>query len=48
LATHGWKAACTADTSLARGLNVVDGKICYAGVAEAFELASHEVGTFLA
>jgi alanine dehydrogenase len=47
LATHGWKAACTADAALAKGLNVVDRKICYAGVAEAFELSSHEVGSFL-
>jgi alanine dehydrogenase len=48
LAGHGWKAACTGDPSLAKGLNVVDGKICYAGVAEAFGLAYHDVGDFLA
>jgi len=48
LAGHGWKAACTGDPALAKGLNVVDGKICYAGVAEAFGLPSHDVSDFLA
>lgn len=38
LARHGWKAACQADHSLALGLNVVDGKVVYPGVAEAFNL----------
>lgn len=38
LARLGWKEACKADRALALGLNVVDGKIVYPGVAEAFDL----------
>lgn len=48
LAAHGWKAACTGDPALAKGLNVVDGQIVYAGVAEAFGLPSKDVATVLA
>lgn len=47
LAGHGWKEACGADRALALGLNVVDGKITYAGVAEAFGLEAHSVDGFL-
>ena len=39
LADGGWREACRADPSLARGVNVVDGRVTYAGVAEAFDLA---------
>jgi len=35
IAHHGWKEACMKDKSLAKGLNVHDGKIYYAAVAEA-------------
>jgi alanine dehydrogenase len=35
IAHHGWKEACIRDKSLAKGLNVHDGKIYYAAVAEA-------------
>ncbi len=38
LAGLGWKEACANDASLAKGLNVVNGKVVYAGVAEAFDL----------
>ncbi len=38
LASMGWKKACAADAGLAQGVNIVDGKITYAGVAEAFDL----------
>lgn len=38
LADMGWRAACKADPGLAAGLNIVDGKITYPGVAEAFGL----------
>ena len=48
LAEHGWKAACTGDPALALGLNVVDGKIVYAGVAEAFDMPSVDVSSVLA
>jgi alanine dehydrogenase len=39
LARDGWKSACKKDPSLALGLNVVEGKVVYPGVAEAFGLA---------
>ncbi len=48
LAQHGWKAACTGDPALAKGLNVVAGEIVYAGVGEAFGLAARDVSTVLA
>ena len=38
LAQKGWKKACQEDRALALGLNVVQGKITYPGVAEAFGL----------
>ncbi len=38
LARLGWKAACKADSALRLGLNVVEGKVVYPGVAEAFNL----------
>ena len=38
LANKGWKAACGDDRALALGLNVIDGKVTYPGVAEAFGL----------
>jgi alanine dehydrogenase len=36
LATHGWKEAASRDTALRNGLNIVQGKVTYQGVAEAF------------
>jgi alanine dehydrogenase len=39
LARDGLRRALTADASLARGANVIDGAITHAGVAEAFERA---------
>lgn len=38
LADMGWKDACKADPGLAKGVNIVDGKITYPGVAEAFNM----------
>lgn len=38
LANMGWKDACKADPGLADGVNIVDGKITFKGVAEAFDL----------
>lgn len=38
LANKGWKAACNENRELKLGLNVVDGKVTYKGVAEAFDL----------
>lgn len=36
LANQGWEKACKADATLAKGLNVVNGKIVYEEIAEAF------------
>jgi len=38
LADRGWREACRNDLTLARGVNVVDGHVTYAAVAEAFDL----------
>jgi alanine dehydrogenase len=38
LANQGWREACRADRPLSLGLNVVQGKVTYPGVAEAFGL----------
>lgn len=47
LAEKGWKQACKGNTALRKGLNVVDGKIVYQGVAEAFGLPLVDVDTML-
>ena len=41
IANHGWEAALKADPSLAKGLNVLDGKVTYAPVAEALGYDFH-------
>lgn len=38
IANMGWKEACKADKGLAEGVNVVDGKITFKAVAEAFDM----------
>ncbi len=38
LAAKGWKAAAQEDDALRKGLNVINGKIVYKGVAEAFDM----------
>lgn len=43
LADKGWKEACAADAGLAKGVNIVDGKIVYPGVAEAFDMPCHKL-----
>lgn len=47
LADHGWKKACNDDPSLCKGLNIVNGKVVYKGVADAFNLKYHDVSTVL-
>ena len=47
LAAKGWKKACSEDLALRKGLNIVDGKVVYLGVAETFGLAYHEVNSVL-
>lgn len=39
LANQGWEAACEKDDMLAKGLNIVKGKIVYEEIAEAFNWA---------
>ena len=38
LADLGWKEACKQDKGLSEGVNIVDGKITFKGVAEAFDM----------
>jgi alanine dehydrogenase len=47
LAKHGWRAACKADPALRLGLNVVEGRVVYPGVAEAFRLPLVDVASVL-
>ncbi|GJF27786.1 alanine dehydrogenase [Kitasatospora sp. NE20-6] len=48
LANRGWKEALRRDAALAKGLNVHEGQITYAAVAEAFDLASVPLESVLA
>lgn len=43
LANKGWKKACAENKELELGLNVVNGKVVYKGVAEAFNLEYTDV-----
>lgn len=43
LADKGWKQACKEDAGLAAGLNVIDGKVVFPGVAEAFGMECHKI-----
>ncbi len=43
LANKGWRQACKDDPALALGVNIVDGKITYKGVAEAFGMTYTEL-----
>jgi len=47
LANKGWKRALAENPALLKGLNVVDGKVTYEAVAEAFGLAYHEPSKFV-
>jgi alanine dehydrogenase len=47
LANKGWKKACAENNELKLGLNVVDGKVVYKGVSEAFHLKYHDVAEVL-
>ena len=38
LADKGWQESCKADKGLAEGVNIVDGKVTFKAVAEAFDL----------
>jgi len=43
LANLGWKEACKKDKALRQGVNIVEGKIVYPAVAEAFGMPCHEL-----
>ena len=47
LANKGWKKACAENEELRLGLNVVNGKVVYKGVAEAFNLQYTDVSEIL-
>jgi len=47
LAKLGWREACRRDQALRLGLNVVEGKVVYPGVAEAFNLPLVDAQTVL-
>lgn len=47
LAKKGWQAACRDDHSLLLGLNVIDGKVVYPGVAEAFGIVLTDAKSYL-
>ncbi|QJD80859.1 alanine dehydrogenase [Spirosoma rhododendri] len=47
LANKGWQQACRDNMDLQLGLNVVEGKVVYAGVAEAFGLPLTDVNSVL-
>ncbi len=47
IANKGWKQACKDSLPLKKGLNIVDGKVVYKGVAEAFGLPYVDVDSVL-
>ncbi len=47
LANKGWKAALRENAALLKGLNMVEGKITYPGVAEAFGLPCEDPAAFV-
>ncbi len=47
LASDGWRGACRASRPLLLGLNVVEGKVVYPGVADAFGMELHDPETLI-
>ena len=47
LAGDGWRGACRANRPLLLGLNVVEGKVVYPGVADAFGMKLHDPETLI-
>jgi alanine dehydrogenase len=43
LANQGWRKACQDSAELRKGLNVINGKVVYKGVADAFNLPYEDV-----
>lgn len=48
LAEKGWQKACRERNELKLGLNIINGKVVYKGVSDAFGLEYHDVEQFLA
>lgn len=48
LANYGWQKSCSENPDLKLGLNIIDGKVVYKGVADAFNMPLHDVNKFLA
>jgi len=48
IADKGWKQAVADDTSLAKGVNVLDGKITYKPVADAHGMDYAELSSLIA
>ena len=47
LASQGWKKACNENLDLKKGLNVINGKVVYKAVADAFNTSYTDVKEFL-
>ncbi len=47
LANKGWQQACRESKELKLGLNIINGKVVYKGVADAFDLKLEDVDKFL-
>jgi alanine dehydrogenase len=47
LATQGWKKACVENLDLKKGLNVINGKVVYKAVSDAFHTPYTDVKEFL-
>ncbi len=46
IANKGWSKACSENTALKKGLNIINGKIVYPAIAKAFELNYTKVDSF--
>ncbi|NND09785.1 MAG: alanine dehydrogenase, partial [Flavobacteriaceae bacterium] len=44
LADQGWEKACKNDKTLSKGLNIIEGKIVYPEIAEAFNWELEQAG----
>ncbi len=47
LANQGWKKACMENAELRKGLNIIQGKVVYKGVADAFNLPITDLKEFV-
>jgi alanine dehydrogenase len=47
LANKGWKVACAENKALEKGLNIIEGKVVYKEVAEAFDLEYIEASSLM-